>query len=381
MQHDTTIYTLEVGKKRIKVVASIIYLRYSKIRYLKFYRSFNRFNMKCFIHEAIMFWGYAALECIIDNTNLARLSGSGSRAVIAPEMEQFALKYGFKFVCHEINHPNRKAGNERSFYTTETNFIPGRKFESMEDLNKQALSWATVRMPNRPVSKTGLIPYKAFEHEQSWLKKVPEFVTPPYLVHDRGTDQYGYASFNGNFYWIPGTSRHDVKILQYSDSLKIYHKRKLLGEYELPPDGVKNTKISPKGQPKPKNQPHNRKKPTAMEEKKLRAIAPEVDTYLNNFALKLNGQKRHRFIRALYGLHQKLTPTLFIKSIKRALKYRITDIPTIERIAVLQMQSGIYDIQSVEIDMEYHNRKTYLEGRFTDEIDLTVYDRQEDENG
>ena len=118
-----------------------------------------------------------------------------------------------------------------------------------------------------------------------------------------------------------------------------------------------------------------------MEEKKLRAIAPEVDTYLNNFALKLNGQKRHRFIRALYGLHQKLTPTLFIKSIKRVLKYRITDIPTIERIAVLQMQSGIYDIRTVEIDMEYHNRKTYLEGRFTDEIDLTVYDRQEDENG
>ena len=82
MQHDTTIYMLEVGKKRIKVVASIIYFRYSKIRYLKFYRSFNRFQMKCFLHEALMFYGYAAPECIIDNTNLARLSGTGSRAVI-----------------------------------------------------------------------------------------------------------------------------------------------------------------------------------------------------------------------------------------------------------------------------------------------------------
>jgi len=381
MQHDTTIYTFEIGQKRIKVVASIIYLRYSKIRYLKFYRSFNRFQMKCFLHEALMFWGYAAPVCIIDNTNLARLSGAGSRAVIIPEMEQFALKYGFKFVCHEINHANRKAGNERSFYTTETNFIPGRNFESMEDLNKQGFSWATVRMPNRPVSKTGLMPYKAFEYEQSYLKKVPEFVTPPYLVHDRGTDQYGYASFDGNFYWIPGTSRHDVKILQYSDSLKIYHKRKLLGEYDLPSYGVKNTKISPKGQSKPKNQPNNRKRPTAMEEKKLRAVSPEVDTYLNDFALKLNGKKRHGFIRKLYGLYQKLTPSLFVKSIKRALKYRIADISTIERIAVLQLQSGIYDVRAVEIDMEYQSRKAYLEGRFTDEVDLTVYDQAEDENG
>lgn len=381
MQHDTTTYVLKIGKKRIKVVASIIYYRYSKVRYLKFYRSFNRFTMKCFLHEALMFWGYAASICIIDNTNLARLIGTGSRAIIAAEMEQFALKYGFKFVCHEIKHANRKAGNERSFYTTETNFIPGRKFEDIEDLNKQAFSWATVRMPNRPVSKTGLIPARAFEYEQSWLKKVPAFVTPPYLEHGRGTDQYGYASFDGNFYWIPGTSRHDVKILQYSDRLKIYHKRKLLGKYELPPDGVKNEKISPTGQTKPKNQPNNRKKPTAMEETKLRAVAPEVDTFLNTFALNQNGKKRHRLIRELYCLYQKLTPDLFIKTIKRALKYRITDIRTIEKIAVLQMQSGIYKVGTVDIDKQYHNRQTYLEGRLTDDVDLSAYDSPEDENG
>jgi hypothetical protein len=48
---------------------------------LKFYRVFNRFAMKCFLHEALMFWGYAARKCIIDNTNLARLRGVGSRAV------------------------------------------------------------------------------------------------------------------------------------------------------------------------------------------------------------------------------------------------------------------------------------------------------------
>jgi transposase len=305
MQHDTTVYKLRIGEAWIRVVASIIYFRYSKIRYLKFYRSFNRFRMKCFLHEALVFLGYAAPVCIIDNTNLARLSGSGSRAVMAPEMEQFAQKYGFRFKCHEIKHANRKAGNERSFYTVETNFIPGRRFESMEDLNTQAMDWATVRMPVRPVSKTGLIPAAAFEYEQSYLKKTPAFVTPPYLVHERCTDQYGYASCDGNFYWIPGTSRYNVKVLQYSDRLRIYHKRKLLCEYNLPPDGVKNKKISPNGEPKSRYQPHNRKRPTAEEEKKLRAISTEIDVYLT-FVLKFkqNGKKRHGFIRRLYGLYR-----------------------------------------------------------------------------
>ena len=52
MQHDTSPYVILIGTKKIKIIASILYYRYSKIRYLKFYRSFNRFKMKCFFHEA-----------------------------------------------------------------------------------------------------------------------------------------------------------------------------------------------------------------------------------------------------------------------------------------------------------------------------------------
>jgi len=133
MQHDTTVYRVKLAGQLTRLIASLLYLRYSKRRYLKFYYVFNRFLMKCFLHEALMFWGYAAKRSIIDNTNLARLRGSGRRAVIVPEMVAFAERYGFQFVCHEINHPNRKAGNERSFWTVETSFLPGRSFESLED--------------------------------------------------------------------------------------------------------------------------------------------------------------------------------------------------------------------------------------------------------
>ena len=380
MQHDTTVYKLKIGETRTRVVASVIYFRYSKIRYLKFYRSFNRFRMKCFLHEALMFWGVAAPVCIIDNTNLARLSGSGGKAVMAPEMEQFARKYGFAFKCHEIKHANRKAGNERSFYTVETNFIPGRWFDSMEDLNTQAIDWATVRMPVRPVSKTGLIPASAFEYERSYLQKVPLFVTPPYLVHERCTDQYGYVACDGNFYWVPGTSRFDVKVLQYSDRIKIYHQRKLLCEYDLPPDRVKNEKFAPKGQPQSRYQPSNRKRPTNEEEKKLRAISVETNAYLDFVFTLKTGKNRHGFVRRLYGLSQKLSPALFIKSVRRAFTYRITDLATIERIAVLLMQTGVYEIQPAEVDAEYKNREAYCNGRFTDDVDLSVY-KMEDDNG
>ena len=93
MQHDTTIYQVKLAGQRTKLIASLIYLRYSKRRYLRFYRVFNRFVMKCFLHEALMHWGRAAKLCIIDNTNLARLRGAGSRAVIVPEMTAFSRRY------------------------------------------------------------------------------------------------------------------------------------------------------------------------------------------------------------------------------------------------------------------------------------------------
>lgn len=375
MQHDTTVYKVRIGDIDKRIIGSLLYLRYCKRRYLKFYPVFNRFIMKCFFHEALSFFGYTASFCIIDNTNLARLRGTGKNAIIVPEMEQFARQFGFEFLCHEVGHPNRKAGSERGFYTVETNFFPGRRFESLEDLNSQAKDWATLRIDNRP-QKGGLIPAKAFEHEVSYLKKLPPFVPLPYLVHKRGTDQYGYIPFSGNYYWVPGTTREDVKVLQYPESIKIYKSRQLLTEYQLPPYGVKNKHFSPQGATA--NMPKHRVRPTLEEEKRLRAISAEVDEYLN-FALKPKGQQRHRFIRALFGLYQKIATPLFIKATARALRYRITDIRAFERIAILQLNSGD-DLPFVDIDKEFKNRQAYQDGCITQEADLSIYDKIWEEN-
>ena len=379
MQHDTSPYNTKFGETRVKVQGSLIYMRYSKVKYLKFYRSFNRFAMKCFIHEALTFWKYVAGICIIDNTNLARLRGTGKNAVIVPEMEQFAKQYGFKFICHEVGHANRKAGNERGFYTVETNFFPGRRFESLEDMNRQAFEWATMRMANRPVSKTNLIPARAFEYEHSFLEKIPSYITPPYLTHERGTDQYGYAAVNGNFYWVPGKTRFDVKVLEFCDHIEIYHQRKKLAEYKIPADVVKNEKVGPQGGPAPKHHPRNRKKPTAGEERILRNAAPEIDDYLN-FILVMKGKARHSLIRQLYSLYKKTPLDLFTRAVQRALKYRVSNLATLENIIRLLLRQSNYDMPLPQTDNAFTNRPAYLEGQFTTGPDLSVYKKPSDGN-
>src|SRR5215831_1088073 len=354
MQHDTTRYPILLGGARAPLIASLLYLRYSKRRYLRFYRMFNRFRMKCFLHEALMFWQHAAPVCIIDNTNLARWRGTGRDAVMAPEMEAFAKQYGFRFVCHEKNHANRKAGEERSFWTVETNFLPGRHFQSLEDLNQQA-----------------------FEQERQYLVKLPAHLPAPYLVHERDTDQYGYAAFDGNYYWVPGTSRQEVKVFEYGDRVKIYQHGQCVADYALPADGVRNHVFSPEGLPQPARQPRNRKQPTQEEEKRLRAMSETVDGYLN-FALHA-GVPPHRFVRELFALSCRMTPTVFLETVERARHYRITDIETLRRIARLSISQQEFQFSGAEVDESFCQREAYQQGHLTGTPDLALYDRMLDE--
>jgi hypothetical protein len=373
MQHDTTVYQVKLADKPTRVIASLLYLRYSKRRYLKFYRVFNRFAMKCFLHEALMFWGYAAKQGIIDNTNLARLRGSGKQAVIVPEMAAFAERYGFQFLCHAIRHPNRKAGEERSFWTVQTNFLPGRSFQSLEDLNQQALQWATVRMEHRPASKTRLIPAKAFEYERHYLTELPAQLPAPYWPYERGTDEYGYVAVEGNYFWVPGTKREDVKVLRYADCLKVYQHRRCVAEYPLPADGIKNARFSPEGQPPPRHLPKHRKHGSQHEEQRLRGLGPEVAAYVD-FALQTPGIQRHRFLRELLALSRKVTQTVFVEALTRALRYRVVQMETLQRIAWLCMSQGQQPLPYVDEGEDFRRRPAYEEGFLTDEPDLSVYD-------
>ncbi len=379
MQHDTTLYQVHLGDRRAKVVASLLYLRYSKRRYLKFYRAFNRFAMKCFLHEALMFWGHAARRCIIDNTNLARLRGAGRRAVIVPEMDAFARARGFEFLCHAIDHPNRKAGNERSFWSVETSFLPGRTFESLEDLNRQAFEWATVRMEHRVLTKARVIPARLFEHEQLYLHRLPPHLPAPYQMHPRVTDQYGYVAFGANYYWVPGTRRDDVKVLQYADHLKVFRHYECLAEYPLPPDGTRHQHYSPPGEPKPRHQPNNRHRDARLEEERLRALGDDVSAYLD-FALSAPGIQRHRFTRELFTLSRTLTDEVLRETARRAHHYRIVELATLRRIAWLCLGQPQAVLPEVEVDEDFRQRPAYQEGYLTDQPDLSVYDQPRDDD-
>lgn len=374
MQHDTTLYRLKIGEAILSVVCSALYLRYSKMRYIKFYRHFNRFKLKCFFHEALSYWGHAAGICIVDNSSLVVLYGTGSHAVIHPEMLAFAKDYGFNWVAHEKGHANRKAGKERNFRTVETNFLPGRTFNDMDDINRQALEWATVHYATRPLSKTHLIPAALFEEEKPRLIKLSHYIEPPYQAHKRIIDQYGNVAFGANYYWVPGRSRGEITLVEYSDKIKLFPQDAPIVEYRLPAYGVKNKQFAPDGINTNPCGPRNIKKPCEQEEKRLRAAGETVGAYLDFIHSVDSGVKQKpRFIRELYLLMKKMSPALFVTVIERALKYHVAEIGALVRIARQMMGSTLNDLQLPQVTGDYENREAYRKGRFSQERDIAEY--------
>jgi len=113
MQHDTSPHQLELaGKKRKAQTASAV-LCYSRMLFFQCYPTFQRFDCKVFLTDALRYLGGATARVMIDNTHVVVLRGSGRDMVPVPEMTAFGERFGLQFVAHAIGHANRSGRVER----------------------------------------------------------------------------------------------------------------------------------------------------------------------------------------------------------------------------------------------------------------------------
>jgi len=230
-----------------------------------------------------------------------------------------------------------------------------------------------VRMEQRPQGKPGLIPARAFEYERGFLQALPPHLPAPYKLLDRSVDEYGYVAVEANYYWVPGTGRGEVSVLRYDQHLEIYQGGQQLMQYPLLPAGVKNQPVHPPGQPASPYKPRHREASSDQEEKRLRSLAPAVSAYVD-FILASPGLLRHQHLRRLLALSKRLSPELFVRSVQRAHRYRITSLATLEQIARLQFQAGTDELPLPSIDESFRDRPAYQEGSLTDPPDLSRYE-------
>lgn len=85
----------------VKIQTASLVLCYSREHFFQHYPTFNRFYCTLFLTDGLCHLGGSGEVCMIDNTHMVVLKGSGKDMVPVPEMKAFADRYGFVFEAHE----------------------------------------------------------------------------------------------------------------------------------------------------------------------------------------------------------------------------------------------------------------------------------------
>lgn len=371
MQHDTSPYVVLLGGRKVKLQCASLVLGYSRMLYLQFYHQFDRFHMKVFLTEALVYLGGAARRCVIDNTSIAIACGSGSAAQMAPEVEAFEERFGFRFLAHAIGHSDRKGKIERPYDFIERNFLVGRTFADLADLNRQALEWLDYANRRRK-RELKASPLELFPTEKPHLVQLPLHVPEVYRIFKRGGDAYGCVSIHGFKYPVPAEYiEKELVVRETKDRIIILdgraevanHKKKLPGD-------------APAAPPSPQA-PRRQRTAQLAEEEKLKAVGEGMTAYLA--ALKAARGPRYIWsVRKLFRLLCQYKAEDLAVAVAKAAEHRLFDVGRIETILLQEIASRDYYLPLGAAAQDYEKWPQYQAGAATAEPDLSAYAPRED---
>jgi transposase len=342
MQHDTSPHEVEVGGRKYKAQTASAVLCYSRMLFFQIAPTFQRFDCKVFLTDAVRYMNGAPTRVMIDNTHVVVLRGTGREMIPVPEMEAFAERLGFRFVAHERGDANRSARVERPFAFIENNFLAGRAFTSWQDLNQQARQWCD-KVNSTYKKHLRAVPRELFAIERLHLKPLPAWIPEVYRLHQRTVDVEGYVSVNSIRYSVPVSwIGRRVEIRETRDKIEIELDARHIVTHDrvLTPLSQRITLAEhrpPRGAGIKRNDLH-------PEEKVLIAAAPEIASYISD--LKQKSRKVVALaLRQLLRLLREYPREPFLAAVAEAARYGLYDLDRLERMILRRVARDYFLIR------------------------------------
>jgi transposase len=347
MQHDTSPHTVEVGGRKYKAQTASAVLCYSRMLFFQINPTFQRFDCKVFLTDALRYTGGVVERVMIDNTHVVVLRGTGREMIPVPEMEAFAERFGFRFVAHQIGDANRSARVERPFSFIENNFLAGRTFTSWEDLNNQARQWCD-KVNSTYKKHIRAVPRELFAVERMHLKPLPAWIPEVYRLHQRTVDVEGYVSVNSIRYSVPvAWIGHRVEVRETRDKLEIEMDARHIVTHAraVTPLSQRVTLAAhrpPRGEGVKRSDPH-------PEEKAIVEAAPETALYVA--ALKQKSRKVVALaLRQLLRLLREYPREPFLAAVQEAARYGLYDLDRLERMILRRVARDYFLLLNPDTD-------------------------------
>jgi transposase len=163
------------------------------------------------------------MEIVYDQTKLVAISENYGEIEFNEAFHGYAQFSGFKVYLCRGNDPETKGKVESSVRYVKRGFLPGRRFESSGDLERQWWEWLTAIADKKPNETTQVPPYDRWIEERGKLCKCHESLyetKPSYKTQQVYAD--GCVKVLGNRYSVPRQYQgKQVKIRVTKDYVEI----------------------------------------------------------------------------------------------------------------------------------------------------------------
>ena len=339
MQHDTSPHDAEIGGRKVRVQTASLVLCASRMIFFQCYPHFRRFECKVFLTDALTYFDGACATCMIDNTHVVVLSGSGATMVPVPEMAAFGERFGFAFRAHEIGDANRSARVEGPFDYIENNFFANRTFADWTDLNTQGRAWCDkVNAAHKRALHAS--PRELFVAEHAAMHRLPAWVPEVYELHHRVVDTEGFVNVRRNRYSAPyQLIGREVEVRESKERIDVYDGPRRVASHRRVPESIDARVTAPEHRP-PRHEGFFVRQ-TPNEERRLTERVPETAAYVAT--LRKKGRGSLRDLRVLLRMSDDYPRAALIGALLEATHYGMTDLDRLERMVLRRIARDFFN--------------------------------------
>ena len=204
-----------------KTPAFIMILGNSRTKYVEFTKRCDFYSLlRCIVNALEYFDGIP--QIVLTDRMKTVIDGSeAGKPLWNKRFENFAADMGFIPKVCRPRRPQTKGKVERLVDYVKDNFLPGRQFRDVDDLNLQALAWCR-KVDSKIHGTTGEIPLAALKNEP--LLSLPsKAVRDRYRWETRKVMRDGLVSFDGAKYGVPWQySGREVRVRISGDEFEAY---------------------------------------------------------------------------------------------------------------------------------------------------------------
>jgi hypothetical protein len=339
MQHDTSPHPAHIAGREQKVQIAGLALAYSRLAYIQLYPRFTRFECKVFLDDAIDYVGGVCEICMIDNTSVIVLHGTGADMVPVPEMAAFAEQRGFAFVAHEKGDANRSAVVEGLFNFVQNNFLAGREFADFADANRQAVAWCD-KINAKFSRKLHGSRRELFAEERSHLGPLPIWRPQIYRLFDRIVDLEGYLNVHAFRYEVPAKLiGRRIEVRETKSELLFFDGPRLIATHERRHDGRNRIRLP---ESEREHRKRRRRDRTVAEERQLCAELPDFQQYVVELRKRAPRGRSIARLRRVRRMLRDYPRAPLLEALRDAAHYGLYDLDRVERMVLKNIQGDIF---------------------------------------